>query len=273
MAKETLTVILPCAGEGSRLNLKSPKELFEIAPGVRLIDFSLNHIRAIYDKEGKRNLTSASIKMKVAVVTRPWKMEVAEYVSQRLRRLPGITVETVMFNDSYSEWPGSVYSASESFSENNLVLLPDSCLGLSEGPSCTLSISTCFNEKGETLVESVLNALKKYKLVFGSIECTEKKILKQLGAMRVEAGEVSAFQDKPKKNIEQYNSFWGCYGFRKEYGRAIYDFLIQSVQHRPVSLKEQPFYPVGTIPLHSYRDLGTWENIRRFRRDCFILFF
>jgi hypothetical protein len=271
MAKETLTVILPCAGEGSRLNLKRPKELFEIASGVRLIDFSLNHLRAIFDKQGKRNLPSISIK--VVVVTRPWKMEVAEYVSQQLRLLPGITVETVMFNDSYSEWPGSVYSASEFFTENNLVLLPDSCLRLSEEPSCTVSLSTCFNEKGETLVELVLHALKEYKLVFGSVKCTEKKILKQLGAMRVENGEVSAFQDKPKNNIEQYNSFWGCYGFRKEYGRAIYDFLIQSVQHQPVSLKEQPFYPVGTIPLHSYRDLGTWENIRRFRRDCFILFF
>jgi len=273
MEKEILTVILPCAGEGSRLNLKSPKELFEIAPGVRLIDFSLNHIRAIYNKEGKRNLPSISIKIKVVVVTRPWKMEVAEYVSQRLRGFPEITVETVMFNDSYSEWPGSVYSASEFFSENNLVLLPDSCLCLSEGPSCTLSLSTCFNEKGETLVELLLNVIKEYKLVFGSIECTEKKILKQLGAMRVEDGEVSAFQDKPFQNFEQFNHFWGCYGFRKEYGRAIYDFLIKSVRHRPVSLKEQPFYPVGTIPLHSYWDLGTWENIKKFRRDCFILFF
>ncbi len=266
MEKENLTVILPCAGQGSRLALKSPKELFEIAPGTRLIDFSLDHIQAIYDKEGKRNLPSISLKIKVAVVTRPCKVEVAEYVFRKLRRLSGITVETVMFNNAYSEWPGSVYSASEFFSENNLVLLPDSYLRLSEGPSCTFS--TCFNDKGETLVELVLNALKVYKVVFGSVKCTEKKILKQLGAMRIEDGEVSAFQDKPFQNLEQFNSFWGCYGFRKEYGKALYDFLIKSVQHQPVSLKEQPFYPVGTIPLHSYRDLGTWENIKRFRRDC-----
>lgn len=260
MEKETLTIILPCAGQGSRLDLKSPKELFEIVPGTRLIDFSLRHIWAVYEKEGKSHLPSISIK--IAVVTRPWKVEVVEFIS---RKLPEIIVETVMFNNAFSEWPGSVYSASEFFSENNLVLLPDSYLRLSEGSSC--NFSTCFNDNGETLVQRVLNALKEYKVVFGSVKCTEKKILKQLGAMRVEDGEVSALQDKPSQNLEQFNSFWGCYGFRKEYGRAIYDFLIKSVQHLPVSLKEQPFFPIGTIPLYSYRDLGTWENIKRFRQE------
>jgi hypothetical protein len=271
MEKETLTVILPCAGQGSRLALKSPKELFEIAPGSRLIDFSLNHIEAIYHKGGNRNLPSTTIKIKVAVVTRPWKVEVAEYVSQRVCRFPEITVETVMFNDSYREWPGSVYSASEFFSDNNLVLLPDSYLRLKEGSEGSSSnFSTCFNNNGETLAELVLNALKEYKVVFGSVKCsdTEKKILKQLGAMRVEDGEVTAFQDKPFQNLERFNRFWGCYSFRKEYGKALYDFLIKSVLHQPVSLKKQPFYPVGTISLHSYWDLGTWENIKGFRRDC-----
>jgi hypothetical protein len=275
MEKENLTVILPCAGQGSRLALKSPKELFEIAPGTRLIDFSLDHLEAIYHKERKRNLPSISISLKitVAVVTRPWKVEVAEYVSQRLRGLPGITVtvETVMFNDSYSEWPGSVYSASEFFSENNLVLLPDSYLRLCEGAEGSSgNLSTCFNDNGETLAELVLNALKEYKVVFGSVKCTdtEKKILKQLGAIRVEDGEVTAFQDKPLQNLERFNGFWGCYGFRKEYGKVLYGFLIKSVHHQPVSLNKQPFYPVGTIPLHSYWDLGTWENIKRFRQDC-----
>ncbi len=120
MGGEVLTVILPCAGEGNRLGLDIPKELFEIVPGTRLIDFSLNHIRAV----------PVGIEVKVAVVVRPWKKEVVDYVS---RKLPGTAVEAVLFDDAYSEWPGSVYSASGFFSAHNLVLLPDSCLCLRGG--------------------------------------------------------------------------------------------------------------------------------------------
>jgi hypothetical protein len=254
MGEEQLTVILPCAGEGDRLGLKSPKELFEILPGIRLIDFSLDHILA------QTQADDLQIKIKVAVVIRPWKREVVEHVMQKL---PGIDVEAVLFNDEYSEWPGSVYSASGAFSGNNLVLLPDSCLRLCEGPLC--SISTCFNGEGKTLLGLVLEALKGYKAVFGGVACTDPEVLKNLGAMRVEKDQVVAFQDKPGQDFHQFNSFWGCYAFRKESGKALYDFLIQSLHHRQVFLGAQPFYPVGAIPLHSYRDLGTWENINRFR--------
>jgi hypothetical protein len=249
------TVILPCAGEGNRLGLGTPKELFEISPGVCLIDFSLNHILAAYEK-----ITTA---IKVAVIIRPWKKEVAEYVS---RRLPGITVETVLFDGAYREWPGSVYSASGVFSHYNLVLLPDSCLRLREGRGC--SMDTCFDERGKALVELVSEALETFRVVFGSVACTEPEILKNLGAMRVEGSRVIGFQDKPLQDICLFNSFWGCYGFRQESGKSLYEFLIQSVHHEAVSFKNQPFFPPGAVPLYSYQDLGTWESIERFRFDC-----
>ncbi|MDQ1352663.1 MAG: hypothetical protein QG657_2969, partial [Acidobacteriota bacterium] len=228
-----LTVILPCAGEGNRLGLSTPKELFEIVPGKRLIDFSLEHIRA----QG-----AGKVQPVVVVVIRPWKKQVVEYVASRL---PGIRVETVLFNDDYSEWPGSVYSAAAVFSQYNLVVLPDSYLCLA-------------GDAPGTLMEMVLTALKNHKVVFGSVPCTDFGTLMNLGAMRVEQGMVTAFQDKPQYNLEQYDSFWGCYAFRKEYGKALYDFLIKSVHHQPVSLEKQSFYPPGSIPLHSYLELGTW---------------
>ncbi len=240
-----LTVILPCAGEGNRLGLTTPKEFFEIVPGKRLIDFSLEHILA----------QDPGMVESVVVVIRPWKKEVAEYVAGKL---PGTRVETVLFNDDYSEWPGSVYSAAAFFSQYNLVLLPDSYLCL------------CGSAPG-TLLEMVLAALKNHQVVFGSVSCMDHSKLKNLGAMRVEHGMVTAFQDKPRHDLEQYNSFWGCYGFRQNYGKALYDFLIRSVRHQPASLEEQPFYPPGSVSLHSYLDLGTWENIRKFRDQGAVL--
>lgn len=257
MGGEVLRVILPCAGEGNRLGLDTPKELFEIVPGTRLIDFSLHHIAAASERAA-----SGGFRLKVAVVVRPWKEAVKGYVS---RKLPGITVETVLFNETYREWPGSVYSASGVYSDRNLVILPDSCLRLREGASCGRDV--CFDEEGKTLVELVSGALEKYGAVFGSVSCTDPGVLRHLGAMRVEGERVTAFQDKPTRDIGRFNSFWGCYGFRGEYGKSLYDFLIQSVDHRAVSLENQPFYPVGIVPLHSYGDLGTWETINRFRSD------
>jgi hypothetical protein len=240
MSKNEITIILPCAGEGSRLGLKTPKELYEIFPGVRLIDFSLKHIRAFSCKE----------KLRIAVVVRPWKTEVVDYVSAQL---PGIVVEAVWFDDNYMEWPGSVYSAKKLFSRYNLALLPDSYLGLVSGK--------------KTLVESMIDSLSFHKVVFGGVDCTDPDILENLGAMRVENGLVSSFQDKPLDSLEQFNCFWGCYGFRKECGKTLYDFLIHSIQRQPLPLTEQPFYPPGTIPISVYYDLGTWENIDRFKND------
>jgi hypothetical protein len=254
VADKELTVILPSAGDGRRLGLNTPKELFEIVPGIRLIDFSLKHILAAPQKE----------KIIIAVVIRPWKTEVVEYVSEQL---PGIPVETVIFNDNYKEWPGSVYSAKDVFSKNNLVLLPDSFLSLSADSNLENPAINHSNDR--TLVELVSNALHRHKVVFGCIKCTDVKILETLGAVRMENDIVTAFQDKPRPNElpEQFNGYWGCYAFGKEMGKSLYDFLIHSVLHQPLPLKAQPFYPPGIIPISEYCDLGTWENIERFKKE------
>jgi hypothetical protein len=253
VADKELTVILPCAGDGRRLGLNTPKELFEIVPGIRLIDFSLKHILAAPQRE----------KIIIAVVIRPWKTEVVEYVSEQL---PGVPVETVIFNDNYREWPGAVYSGKDVFSKNNLVLLPDSFLSLSAHSNLENLDVTDSNDR--TLVELASNALRRHKVVFGCIKCTDVKVLETLGAVRMENGIVTAFQDKPRSNElpGQLNGYWGCYAFGEEMGKSLYDFLIHSVIHQPLPLKAQPFYPPGIIAIGEYYDLGTWENIERFKK-------
>ncbi len=82
-----LTIILPCAGSGSRLGLDYPKELYEIWQGVKLIDFSLMHFKKFIPKFSKRNLI-------IAVVISRSKIKVFEYIK---KKLPGINVKAVEF--------------------------------------------------------------------------------------------------------------------------------------------------------------------------------
>jgi hypothetical protein len=256
VADNRITIILPCAGEGSRLALQTPKELFEIEPGVRLVDYSLRHILAAA-RQDKFQITAA-------VVIRPGKFDVVDYVSQRLA---GITVETVMFDSNYREWPGSVYSAKGVFSENNLVLLPDSYLSLTAPGRDNHPDTT--DSRGKTLVETVLAALSRYKVVFGCIPCKDPQRLKNLGAVRIEKNVITAFRDKPPpgEQSEILNGFWGCYAFKKSEGKALYDFLIRAVRQEPLPLTGQPFNLPGVIPVAEYYDLGTWEIIETFRKE------
>jgi hypothetical protein len=246
-----MTVILPCAGSGKRLGLERPKELFEIFPGLCLIDFSLAHIRA----------ASTNAVIRIAVVIRPWKAEVVDYVRHKL---PGVKVDAALFDDVYEEWPGSVYSARGTFSTHNLVLLPDSVLNVSKRMGEHLPV--CYDAAGASLVDLISKALLKHEVVFGGIKCRDGRVLKKLGALRMENGIVTAFQDKPGELFEQYNGFWGCYAFQKEAGWDLYNFLVNSVRHQPVSLQDQPFYPPGAVLFESYTDLGTWPAVREFRQ-------
>jgi len=255
MTDYKLTIILPCAGEGKRLGLKTPKELFEIVPNIRLIDFSLNHIRAFMKDR-------PDVRLIAAVVVRPWKMEVFEYVKEGL---PGVEAIPVMFNDRYREWAGSVYSACDYFSKNNIVLLPDSYLGLCR--EMEPRRNTTHDREGRNLFSLALGMLESNGVVFGVVPCTDRDILQRMGAVFVEKNLATAFQDKPGGLLERYNGFWGCYAFRGEYGESLYRFLVSSIMHRPVVLEDQPFFPIGAFPLGVYVDLGTWESIKSFR-DC-----
>jgi len=250
---QELTVILPCAGEGNRLNLPSPKELFEIYPGTALIDFSINHIRSALKDIAINKL---NVTVKTVVATQPWKEMVADHVKNAL---PKNKVLSVFFNSSYEEWPGSIYSAQEYYSEFNLVLLPDSYLSLSTDQPCR-------SNSGKNLLIQILDKLMSHNLVFGYVPCRDPQILKNLGAVFVNNDElITAFQDKPRENLDQFNGFWGCFGFGRLISHQLYQYLITSVRHLPQTIGNSPFYYPGSVRLHEYYDLGTWDSINMFK--------
>jgi len=259
-----IAFILPCAGEGRRLEYAGHKELFPVLPNRRLIDFSLDHIREAFGwirKDPSRIAAGAAtsrMTIGVTVVCRPWKTGVAEYVADRL---PGIPVTPVMFDPALFEWPGSVHSARESYADVNIVLLPDSHLALS--PGCMVR-----DVAGNPLVHHVLAGMEDYSVLFGYRPCTASDKLHRLGAIHVTAGGVvDTFQDKPATDLHRYNAFWCCYAFKKSQGDALYCFLKRSVARDTVPIERMPFHPAGAFPVHSYIDLGTPGAVAEFRAD------
>jgi len=245
MAESELTVILPCAGEGSRLGLNFPKPLFEVLPGVRLIDLTLHHLR-----QASRN----GVKYRLVVVVKPRSAAVYEYVAQSLEE---ISVKCCFFDDQFHEWPGSVYSANPFFGEYNVVLLPDSLLTVSEE-------TPFLDDRGKGVLELMELGLLKRPVHFLAVMDSSPR-LSRLGAIRAEMGEVKLLSDKPSGDLSLFNCFWACYGFRKSHGEALYSFLDDVLAKRVPSLPLNALGPPGVDFVFAYRDLGSWEEIEGFR--------
>ena len=245
MNPSTLTIVLPCAGAGSRMRSPGPKELVEVAPSVSLIDLSLSHVHAA--------ATCPVLDLDVVVVIDAGKEAVADHVRAHL---PGIPVHRVYFDHRFREWPGSIHSAAPFCRENALVLLPDSLMFLSvEDP---LRDGT-----GRSVAEVALDALRDHSLAFGAVNCSEPSLLETLGAMKVEHAEVTVFEDKPEKGFHRFNAVWGCIAFRREVEANLFEFLNQCVFRQCPGLDGRPFHPAAAFPLSLYADLGTPEGLKR----------
>jgi len=250
-----ITVILPCAGDGTRLGAGGPKELFEIYPGKRLIDYSLEHIRAFQNSAYREE---TDIRISVIIVIKPGKEAVFSHVSEKL---PVMDVNYVMFDNYFTEWPGSVFSAKDEFSDRNVVLLPDTFVKF--GPEELIYT----DRAGETLISMAVRKLEEREMVLGVTRCTDPGTLSQLGAVRVEEDSITLFQDKPGENLDLYNGFWGVYGFRESAGRKVYEFLIDSVEHGEKKKHLLKELNPGVFDIDSYHDLGTVDSVARFIGD------
>jgi hypothetical protein len=258
LSDNDVVFILPCAGVGRRLGWSGHKELFPVFPNIKLIDYSLNHIRinALWLKHHLHRKT------RVAVVIRPEKADVAEYVR---KQLPDLQVDTVYFNTALKEWPGSVHSAHSLYGDCNIVLLPDTYLSLG-------AQHFYLDSDRYPITYHVLRCLRSHSVVFGCLPCTAPAALKRFGAVHITQAAIpviQAFQDKPDSELNRYNGFWCCYAFTANAGESLYQFLRRSVLHQPADIREESFSPAAVFPVREYHDLGTPESIDMFRnRFC-----
>ena len=233
-----LTVILPAAGKGTRLNLPYPKEILRLNNDEALIDHSFNFFRDY----GRKNV-------EFVVIVNEDKPELLSYLAKYKDRF---NITFTYQSPSDQEYTGAIKSASHLFGEHNLVLLPDTIMTLSTESDLYELINSSLTETGFTFL---------YK------KESDADILKTKGALVVDKNNlITAYEDKPQINLEKFNAFWCAFGFRKRTFNQCISFMEKSTLKQKVTNEEiegTPIYKSKGIPVQDYRDLGTWPEIRR----------
>ena len=236
-----LTVILPCAGEGTRLSLPYPKEIHSLERNKSLIDYSFD----LFSNYGRRDV-------QFVITLTEDKTDIIKYLSRYKTRF---NISFTYFNPTETEYTGSIKSAKHLFGEKNLVLLPDTFLKLKSSQDIVNLVSDSLNETGFTFF------YKKEK---------DHKMLRTKGSLSIDDNNlVQEYEDKPQEDLNKFNAFWTAFAFRKRVFDNCIEFMEKStLKHRLLvgEIKNTSIYKSKAIQVEDYIDLGTWEQIYKFNQ-------
>jgi UTP-glucose-1-phosphate uridylyltransferase len=231
-----LTVILPAAGKGTRLNLPYPKEILRLNREKALIDNSFDLFDGI-----PRN------QVEFVIVINEDKTEVVKYLA---KYKPHYNVSFTYQHPDELEYTGAIKSARHLFGENNIVLLPDTVLTLSTEVS---------------LAQIVQQHLEKYSFTFLFKSETDEQMLTTKGCLRLNENlEVLAYEDKPSDNLCRFDGYWCAFAFKKQAFDKCIGFMEQSTLNtaKPnLQIENTPIFKSKVIEVEDYKDLGTWDEI------------
>ena len=233
-----LTVILPAAGKGSRLNLPYPKEILRIDSDKALIDSSFDLFSGVNCEQ-----------LEFVIVINEYKTEIVKYLSKYKSHY---NLSFTYQKPSEDEYTGAIKSAEHLFGDNNIVLLPDTILTLAKNVNVLESVDRNLNEHGFT---------------FFFKQEIDAAILKTKGCLRVDRQlRVLAYEDKPSANISRFNGYWCAFAFKKKVFNECISFMEQSTlkKERPnIKIVDTPLYNSKVIEVSDYKDLGTWGELKK----------
>ncbi|MGC4851868.1 NTP transferase domain-containing protein [Micromonospora sp. DT4] len=235
-----LTVVLPCAGRGSRLDLPFPKELLPGPDGRVLIDHSFALL--------------ADADVQVLLVVGPDRQATISHVARRYTTIPVAAVPQLSDTDG---WIGAVLSALPFVIGRALVLLPDQVL------------QTAPNDDPIGRADQMLHDADACLL---AARCADADRLAVDGALTVtyQPGGGPALlrriADKPgAAAVAGHNAVWFGLGFRRAAAdqvlaqmRAAQDRLLDMT-----ALRGGPLHDAPVIEVPPFLDCGTWPSAAR----------
>lgn len=196
-APPDVSVILPCAGQGTRFGAPYAKELHCLAPGVTILDRSL---------EAVVELVKSGLTVRVVVVFGPHKLDTVKY----LARYAGTFQLVFVYQDDVAEpgLDGAIRCALPMTAGPVALVLPD------------IVVSG---------VGSLLGALRRTEQAGWSVVAAEESdpgTLRQMGALTVAGGDgvvtVEAAAEKPA-DPAGFNALWGMVAVVEEEAHRLPD--------------------------------------------------
>ncbi len=230
MTRHLVTVILPCAGKGTRLGLPFPKELLPLGPGRAVIDSSLDLIRE----------ARAASDVRVILLTDGNRHQTVAYVRDRL---PGVLVPEVFQDPAARDMTDGVLGLSPWFGHVNVLLLPDVIYGWAGDP-----------------VGEVAAKASSYGFAVAAVKAGQGQI-RQAGALAVAGDRIAAYEDKPA-DPSGYDALWGILGFSGgTFGTDAMRLIAESTARtRTGPVTDAPVRGAPVTWLSGFRDLGTWDS-------------
>ena len=201
-----VSIILPCAGFGTRFGAPYPKELHTLAPGVTVLDRSL---------EAVVELVESGLNVRLVVVFGTHKLDTVGYLARYAE-----TFQIVFVYQHHSSEPG-------------LDGAIRSALPMTHGPVALVLPDIVVS--GADSAGSLLTALRRTKVSGWSVVAAKERdpdTLRQMGALAVAESDgvvtVEAAADKPA-DPSDFNAFWAMVAVAEEKAHRLPDVVSEGM--------------------------------------------
>ena len=233
-----LTVILPAAGKGKRLNLPYPKEILRLDNEKALIDNSFDLFSGLSRDD-----------VEFVVIINEDKTEIVKYLAKYKNRF---NISFTFQDPNELEYTGAIKSAKHLFGKINLVLLPDTILTL---------------PKNFDLISQLTESLQSTGFTFLFKKENDHAMLRTKGCLKLSKDMlVIDYEDKPQRDLSRFDGYWCAFAFHKDVFDITMDFMEKStlrLEKLNLRIENTNIINSKVIPVVEYKDLGTWDEIRK----------
>lgn len=233
-----ISVIIPCAGKGTRLGIPFSKELFPVSKEQTLIDCCFERLYPFKDK------------VSVVIIIAPDKTDLVRHLYKYCSDFEMVFLYQSPEN---KEFLGALESSKSQYSRVNVLMLPD-----------IIVKDSSFSKKLTTLI----NETDKDGIGFGVVYEGDYGRLQKMGAIRAVNNRLEALAEKPDKNPGLFNCYWIYISWKGSMTELFLAELKSLYANRGKRISdESTLIGKPVVVFDKALDLGVWPNVISFFSD------